>query len=130
MGQHMLIDLLRICARFSRKITKSRKMRNDAGAMLPTCRLKWIGEAGLRDAEFGSTRGRLRIWMRLILRVTQSFVHDRGPCGRREVTKVFRGGGWASGERMGAATARRHAGSRMSRESCGDCGEYINISIV
>jgi hypothetical protein len=78
MGQHMLIDLLRICARFSRKITKSRKMRNDAGAMLPTCRLKWIGEAGLRDAEFGSTRGRLRIWMRLILRMTQSFVHDRG----------------------------------------------------
>jgi hypothetical protein len=100
MGQHMLIDLLRICARFSRKITKSRKMRNDAGAMLPTCRLKWIGEAGLRDAEFGSTRGRLRM--------TQSFVHDTRvlrSAGRDEGIFGGRFGIWRAHARGGHGSA-------------------------
>ena len=71
--------------------------------MLPTRCRKWIAGGGLRDFEFGSTRGRLRIWMRLISRVTQSFVHDRG-AGRQEVTKVF------SGRRLGICRAQARGG--------------------
>jgi hypothetical protein len=74
--------------------------------MVPTCRRKWIAGESLRDVELGSTRGRLRIWMRLILRMTQSFVHDRG---------VLRSAGGDEGFFRGAVGHLESTGARRLR---------------
>jgi hypothetical protein len=109
---------------FSRKIIKSRKTRNDAGTKLPTCRRKWIAGESLRDVELGSTRGRLRIWMRLILRMTQSAVQDRGVLRSAGDDEGFFGAAVGHPEstcaprpRLGGMPA---AGCRA--RSCRDCG--------